>query len=93
MPEHACTDPAVDGWDGSDVFRPSGSGHIVVVDRVAQVLLEAKLALRLDQVGRGYTYSLLTDTDNPLAAQQWRDRLKIQPGDREGEPVCPDLLP
>lgn len=92
-PEHACMDPAVDGWDGSDVYRPANSEHTVVSDRVAEAILRSKLLVDLDQVGRGPLQSLLLDIDHPTAAAEWRKRAGFQPGEREGTPICPLLLP
>lgn len=91
-PEHACTDPAIDGWDGSDIYRPANSGHTVVSDRVAKALLDAKLGVDLHQVGRGPLESLLLDIEDPNAAADWRTRMGVQPGELEGTPYCPLLL-
>ncbi|QDB80012.1 hypothetical protein FE251_11950 [Georgenia wutianyii] len=50
-PDHACFDPAPDGWDGSDVFHPAETAFVVVTERVKDALVAARLNVEIERAG------------------------------------------
>lgn len=89
---HACTDPAPDGWDGSDVFSPAGTQYVVVTDRVRQAFGAAGLRAEFEQVGRLTVPLFQEDDEDRDTEAEWRARTGTLPGQRAGTALCPDLL-
>jgi len=88
-PDHACFDPAPDGWDGSDVFHPAETAFVVVTQRVRDTLIAARLNVEIVRVGL-MPFPLSYALDD--AEEAWRRRMGTAPGDLPGEPRCPVLL-
>lgn len=86
--ETSCFDPIGRGWDGSDVFHPEGTLHLVVTGRVHDALLAGGAHLTCTDIGRDPVMLVVADMD---AETRWRRRTGYQQGSRAGAAECPDL--
>lgn len=104
---YPCWDPCPQGWDGSDVYVPDGTGFIVLTERVARAIREAGCTVELNEVGRFSMMATVLDTEDVSGLTEaeeddlwervgpgglWEQRTG---GDREtwqGPGYCPDVV-
>lgn len=89
--ESYCTDPAPDGWDGSDAYHPGDTLNMVVTQRVADALTAADITVRLEEVGR-HPHPVWDTEECDNQAEAWRHRMGVDFADWPDPGCCPTLL-
>ena len=89
--ESYCTDPAPDGWDGSDFYHPGDTLNMVVTQRVADALTAADITVRLEEVGR-HPHPVWDTEECDNQAEAWRQRMGVEFADWPDPGCCPNLL-
>ncbi|WP_143469572.1 hypothetical protein [Kytococcus aerolatus] len=105
---YPCLDPCPQGWDGSDVYVPDGTGFLVLTEPVAVAIEEAGFSVEILEAGRAFTpgaMDFIMELSDRLGEEEasrileemtvedlWEQRTGRDRETWEGPGYCPDVV-